>query len=203
MVFEFSTLGLFHNEEYDRAWPTPWYLQFVVVFGMKNTINIIANIVLVSKILEKEKPSLVSTACDLHWFDKTCLLTSKKSGIKTLTIQHGMVNDSPIQESTVADTIAIFGNSSKKIYCKRGVDNEKLVITGRPVWDKLFNYKTSRSQKDITSELGINDIKRITVNMEDYLHRKLKIQAATDSTTINDVVNEAIKMYLQDKCKNI
>jgi predicted HicB family RNase H-like nuclease len=39
--------------------------------------------------------------------------------------------------------------------------------------------------------------------MEDYLHKKLKIQAATDSTTINDVVNEAIKMYLHNKCKNI
>ena len=46
-------------------------------------------------------------------------------------------------------------------------------------------------------------IKRITVTMEDYLHRKLKIQAATDSNTINEVVNEAIKMYLQNKCKNI
>ena len=46
-------------------------------------------------------------------------------------------------------------------------------------------------------------IKRITVNMEDDLHRKLKIQAATDSNTINEVVNEAIKMYLQQKCKNI
>ena len=49
----------------------------------------------------------------------------------------------------------------------------------------------------------LTNIKRITVNMEDYLHRKLKIQAATDSTTINDVVNEAVKMYLQNKCKNI
>ena len=39
--------------------------------------------------------------------------------------------------------------------------------------------------------------------MEDYLHRKLKIQAATDSNTINEVVNEAVKMYLQNKCKNI
>ena len=52
-------------------------------------------------------------------------------------------------------------------------------------------------------QLSINNIKRITVKMEDYLHRKLKIQAATESNTINDVVNEAIKMYLQDKCKNI
>ena len=39
--------------------------------------------------------------------------------------------------------------------------------------------------------------------MEDYLHRKLKIQAATDSTTLNELVNEAVKMYLQQKCKNI
>ena len=39
--------------------------------------------------------------------------------------------------------------------------------------------------------------------MEDYLQKKLKIQAATDSTTINDVVSEAIKMYLHNKCKNI
>ena len=46
-------------------------------------------------------------------------------------------------------------------------------------------------------------VKRITVTMEDYLHRKLKIQAATDGSTINDVTVEAIKMYLQNKCKNI
>ena len=39
--------------------------------------------------------------------------------------------------------------------------------------------------------------------MEDYLHRKLKIQAATDSNTINEVVNEAIKMYLHKISKNI
>ena len=39
--------------------------------------------------------------------------------------------------------------------------------------------------------------------MEDYLHRKLKIQAATDSTTLNELVNEAIKTYLHEKCKNI
>ena len=39
--------------------------------------------------------------------------------------------------------------------------------------------------------------------MEHYLHRKLKIQPATDSTTINDVVNEAIKMYLHKIHKNI
>jgi len=52
--------------------------------------------------------------------------------------------------------------------------------------------------------LSICDIiKRITVTMEDELHRKLKIQAAIDSNTINEVVNEAIKMYLHKISKNI
>jgi len=46
-------------------------------------------------------------------------------------------------------------------------------------------------------------LKRVTVTMEDYLHRKLKIQAATDSSTINDVTVEAVKMYLHNKCKDI
>ena len=39
--------------------------------------------------------------------------------------------------------------------------------------------------------------------MDEQLHRKLKIQAATEGNTINDVVNEAVIMYLQNKCKNI
>ena len=46
-------------------------------------------------------------------------------------------------------------------------------------------------------------MKRITVQMDEHLHRKLKIQAATESNTINDVVVEAIIMCLQNKCKNI
>ena len=39
--------------------------------------------------------------------------------------------------------------------------------------------------------------------MENYLHKKLKIQAATDDSTINDLTVKAIKMYLQKKCNNI
>jgi len=46
-------------------------------------------------------------------------------------------------------------------------------------------------------------VKRITVQLEDYLHKKVKIQAAQDSSTINDVMIEAVKMYLQKNCKNI
>jgi len=48
-------------------------------------------------------------------------------------------------------------------------------------------------------------LKRITVNIEDYLHRKLRVLAAQEDTTLNDVMIEAAKMYLQSKqskCKD-
>tara|TARA_Y100001938_G_C7832425_1_gene302034 strand:- start:255 stop:395 length:141 start_codon:yes stop_codon:yes gene_type:complete len=46
-------------------------------------------------------------------------------------------------------------------------------------------------------------VKRVTVQLEDYLHKKVKIQAAQDSSTINDVMIEAVKMYLHKKCKGM
>tara|TARA_R100001463_G_scaffold54602_2_gene105685 strand:+ start:538 stop:699 length:162 start_codon:yes stop_codon:yes gene_type:complete len=44
-------------------------------------------------------------------------------------------------------------------------------------------------------------LKRITVNLEEYLHRKMKILAAERDSTLNDVMIEAAKMYLQNKSK--
>ena len=46
-------------------------------------------------------------------------------------------------------------------------------------------------------------MKRITVNIEDYLHREMKIAAAKNDSTLNDVMIEAVKVYLQDKSKCI
>ena len=44
-------------------------------------------------------------------------------------------------------------------------------------------------------------MKRITVNLEDYLHREMKIAAAKNSSTLNDVMIEAAKLYLQNKSR--
>ena len=48
-------------------------------------------------------------------------------------------------------------HSSKNIYSKRGVNEEKLVITGRPIWDKLVNYNNSKPKKEIISEYNTMD----------------------------------------------
>ena len=45
-------------------------------------------------------------------------------------------------------------------------------------------------------------MKQITVNLEDYLHREMKILAAQNTSTLNEVMIEAAKMYLQNKSKH-
>tara|TARA_B100001029_G_C15016253_1_gene427543 strand:+ start:830 stop:970 length:141 start_codon:yes stop_codon:yes gene_type:complete len=44
-------------------------------------------------------------------------------------------------------------------------------------------------------------LKRVTVNLEDYLHREIKIAAAKEGSTLNDIMIEAAKMFLQNKSK--
>ena len=46
------------------------------------------------------------------------------------------------------------------------------------------------------------ELKRKTVNIEEYLHKKMKVLAAQEDSTLNDVMIEAAKMYLQFKCKD-
>ena len=45
------------------------------------------------------------------------------------------------------------------------------------------------------------DIKRITIRMPKDKHIKLKVQAATKDSTLEQIVLEALDMYLQSNCK--
>tara|TARA_R100001460_G_scaffold39525_5_gene74345 strand:+ start:1424 stop:1564 length:141 start_codon:yes stop_codon:yes gene_type:complete len=42
----------------------------------------------------------------------------------------------------------------------------------------------------------------MTVNLEDWLHKKIKIAAAEQDMTINDLTIKAVTMYLHDLQKN-
>jgi len=42
-------------------------------------------------------------------------------------------------------------------------------------------------------------LKRITVQLEEYLHRKIKVIAAERGLTVNTVMIEAAKLYLGSK----
>ena len=45
------------------------------------------------------------------------------------------------------------------------------------------------------------ELKRITIRMPKDKHLKLKIQAATKETTLENIVLDAVDMYIQSNCK--
>jgi len=45
------------------------------------------------------------------------------------------------------------------------------------------------------------DIKRITIRLAKDKHIKLKVQAATKDSTLEQIVLEALDMYIQSNCK--
>jgi len=47
------------------------------------------------------------------------------------------------------------------------------------------------------------DIKRVTIKMPKDKHLKLKIKAATIESTLEQVILDAVEMYIQSDCKNI
>lgn len=55
----------------------------------------------------------------------------------------------------------------------------------------------------IVYKVLINLMKRVTVVMEDWLHKKAKIRAAETDLSVNDLMIEAVKMYLQESSKYI
>ena len=45
------------------------------------------------------------------------------------------------------------------------------------------------------------DIKRLTIRMPKDKHIKLKVQAATKDCTLEQIVLDAVDMYIQSNCK--
>jgi len=45
------------------------------------------------------------------------------------------------------------------------------------------------------------DLKRVTIRMPKDKHLKLKIEAATKESTLEQIVLDAVEMYIQSNCK--
>ena len=46
------------------------------------------------------------------------------------------------------------------------------------------------------------ELKRVTIRMPKDKHLKLKIQAATKDSTLEQIVIDAVDMYIQTNCKD-
>ena len=112
-------------------------------------------------ILENHRPSLV-IATDIHDpRTRIYMLQCKNLHIPYLALQHGLTNSSDIEwRFFPVDRAAVWGKHSKQTLISHGIASNKIVVTGAPRSDSLFNSSDFEA-KSIKKKLGIPESARI------------------------------------------
>jgi len=109
-------------------------------------------------IFQKEDFDLILCWDDSQFFERTILSLSKLHNIPSLQLQHGIISYVNHENriwftlqlrDIITDKYALYGNTTHKTFLDNGADKEKLVITGCPRYDELFNYPKSNKKNQI------------------------------------------------------
>jgi CDP-glycerol glycerophosphotransferase (TagB/SpsB family) len=87
--------------------------------------------------------------------------SAKKSGVKTILIQHGALAEYPLYGSFCADIFALYGENSARIYKNLGVEDKQLKIVGNIRFDELFSKMKSYNRESTLNKIGVQTNKKV------------------------------------------
>jgi hypothetical protein len=128
-------------------------VDFDLEWGLEPLINAI----------DREHPDLF-LAIEVNYILRNAVRYCKKLAIKSLIVQHGTPNQYSLHAFAPfeADCFAAWGDFTRDYLIKNGVDSERIVVTGGPVYDKYLSVKPEKAR--IYHDLGISpDIQKLIV----------------------------------------
>lgn len=120
-------------------------VDFDLEWGLDSLINVI----------EKEKPDLF-LAIEVNYILRNAVRHCKSLGIKTLIVQHGTPNKYSLHAFAPfeADCFAAWGDFTKELLVENGVEPERIVVTGGPVFDRTLSLKPDKGKIYAGLEIG-------------------------------------------------
>ena len=129
------------------------------------------------KFFKKNKPKVIIQSYETGPYAKALEVVAKKLGIKTVGIQHGVINDQnpdymhrEILDNThslgnpIPDRTFVFGEFFKKILTKNGnYPEERVVIIGNPYFYDIEKIKQKLNKKQILNKYRIPDKKIVLI----------------------------------------
>jgi UDP-N-acetylglucosamine 2-epimerase len=111
------------------------------------------------RVLEKEGPSVVVTLGDELEAEKALVCLANIYGVPTLSLQHGVIANPYSLLPLVSEKIALWGPSSKELLVKYGIPLSRLIVTGAPRYDFLFdkNGDKKRVSINIKPRIGLKE----------------------------------------------
>lgn len=138
--------------------------------------------------LRAEQPASILLKNDGPLPTRTMATTAANEEIPTLLIQHGV--DLPSRRYVpVSDRIAVWGERWQKVMQKKGVEPQKIEITGAPQFDHLSHYSRKdqsqvREQLSVPVDSGTFTVLLASQPFDDTIRSSL-IQTAVD--TVSDL----------------
>ncbi len=132
-------------------------IKYITKTWFKKTIK---QIEATENLLNKEKPKKVIVLNENNMFGRTFVRVANLNNIETLYIQHGVLA-THAYDKAISNKIAVWGEQVKDFLVERGTDPNKIIITGSPGYDKLFNFKSDKNK--IYQELNLDPNKEIVL----------------------------------------
>lgn len=104
---------------------------------------------MIERFLSKNHVRAVVLMNDANSFEKLVALTAKKFGIPTAVVQHGITGHEIGFVPLSADFIMVWGEESKSWLIKRGIDKNRIIITGSPRHEVLSKGSSSKKIKKV------------------------------------------------------
>jgi len=112
-------------------------------------------------LLSVKHPSLAVYANDYSAYGRVAYAAARLEGIPSLLLQHGALTDDPRFDKVSADKIAVEGPAVKQYLTYKGVEPEKMIVTGQPRFDDLALKRGIPGREEIFRKLGISAEKKI------------------------------------------
>ena len=156
-----------------------YFLNYLSKGGIKYLHELVGGI---ERRLESIKPDYIVLSSDISPVERAIVLASRKLGITTIEIQHGLyflpqnsldegMAPEPLVNGKAADYVLLWGNYFKDLYERKGVRNrEDLYVLGYPYLFSSSNLPSSKNGRRTLCYLG-QDFERFN---RDFLNIKLE-----------------------------
>lgn len=116
------------------------------------------------RVLEIEAPKVVITLGDELEAEKALVCLANIYDIPTLSLQHEVIANPYSLLPLVSEKIALWGPSSKDLLARYNIPTSRLIVTGAPRYDFLFDKNgTKPTPVDIRPEIGLGKEERFII----------------------------------------
>lgn len=118
--------------------------------------SLIRQIIAAEKIISKVKPDIIVSGDDCDPRARVYFLMGKAKGIPSLLIQQGLTAANAVEWLFLSvDKAAVFGNYTKRLLVRLGVEEKKLIVTGQPRFDHLVRNDQKDAKERVVKAIRI------------------------------------------------